>query len=107
MASLPSTSLDDLRSRPAAELVREINENLVRLNSPVAEWRKPHHALQAQLLVQELTRRDLEAAGKEQRRQAKIMVNCTVIITVLTVVMAILTAVMAWMTAFPPSSYLR
>jgi hypothetical protein len=74
----------------------EINRHLAELNGSIADWRRVHHALHAQLLIQELTKRDFEFAQREQRRQASIMVVCTVIITVLTIVIAILTAIMAW-----------
>jgi hypothetical protein len=91
--TLPSLSLDALREAPEAEIVREVNEHLGQLNSSISEWRKPHHAIQAQLLIQEL-------GGREQRKETKTMVKCTIVITTLTVFIAILTAIMAWVTVF-------
>ena|SRR5580704_2818241 len=96
MASLPSASFNDMRTVAEAEIRQEIDGHLAELNGSIAEWRKPHHALQAQLLMQELTRREFELAQREQRRQTKTMVVCTVIITILTVFIAILAAIMAW-----------
>ena len=101
MAPLPSTSLDSLRRASDAEILREINDHLAKLNSSIADFRKAPYAIQAQLLIQELTRRDLEVAGREQRRQSNTMVACTIIITVLTVIVTILTAVMTWVTVYP------
>jgi hypothetical protein len=69
VSSLPSASFNDMRTVAEAEIVREINGHLAALNGSIAEWRKPHHALQAQLLMQELTRREFELAQREQRRQ--------------------------------------
>lgn len=84
--------------------MRAINDHLAALNSSIAEFRKAHHVLHAQLLIQELTRRDLEFAQTEQRGQAKTMALCTIIIAVLTVIIAILTAVMTWGTVFVKSA---
>ena len=98
----PSTSYDSLRQATPEVLVAEIGEHLAAVNGDIADWRKAHHALQAQLLIQELGRRDLEALTDEQRRQNRTMVCCTKIITALTVVVTILTLVTAWAAVFPP-----
>jgi hypothetical protein len=98
MVHLPSTSLVNLSGASRVEIVREIDDHLAQLNSSIADWRKAHHALQAQLLIQELTNR-------EQRRQTATMVGCTVVITALTVVITILTAVTTWETFLPPNSH--
>ncbi len=91
MSPLP---YDDLKKTSKEEIVREIDSHLAQLNSSIAEFRKAHHALQAQLLIQEL-------ASREQRRQTNVMVACTVIITALTVAITFLTAVTTWVTMFP------
>jgi hypothetical protein len=94
MAPLPSASLIELNNAPEPELVREIDMHLAALNSSLADFRKAHHALQAQLLIQEITRRDFVSAQKAQFRQTITMVVCTVVITVLT-------AIITWVTVFP------
>jgi len=101
----PSSSYDALRQATPGEIVAEIGEHLAEINGNMADWRKAHRAMQAQMLLQELGRRDLEQLTKEQRRQSMVMVRCTVIITVLTVVITVLTAVTAWVTIFPPAGH--
>jgi hypothetical protein len=92
----PSSSYDALRQATHGEIVAEIVEQLAEISGDIADWRKAHRAMQAQILLQELQRRDLEQLTKEQRRQSSIMVRCTVIITVLTFVITALTAVTAF-----------
>jgi hypothetical protein len=83
--SMPSL-FQQLQKAPRSEIVAEIDHQLEELNSQIADFRKPHHALYAQLLMQALVNR-------EQRHQARIMVWCTVII-------AVLTAAITWVTIF-------
>jgi hypothetical protein len=72
-------TFNKLEKASRKEIVQEVNVQLEELNSMIAEFRKPHRAVYAQLLLQEL-------AAREQRWQSRIMVVCTIIITVLTVV---------------------
>jgi hypothetical protein len=83
------------------ELVSAIENELAELGSTIAEFRKPHHALKAQILIQERAARQQRVIVDEQRQQARLMVRCTVWMTVLTVVITIMTAVLLWRTLCP------
>jgi hypothetical protein len=91
MSDQLSYTFENIRNVPREEIQNQINHHLAEASSSKAEWRRSLDVLLAQLLIQELTMR-------EQRHQSKIMINCTVIITVLTGVIAILTGVVTWAT---------
>jgi hypothetical protein len=77
---MPSQPLfEKLEKGSRDDIENEINYHLGQLDSTIADFRKQYHALYAQLLIQQL-------AAREQRLQTKIMVVCTVIITILTAV---------------------
>jgi hypothetical protein len=56
---------NDLEKASRKDIVQEVNVQLEELNSTIAEFRKPHRAVYAQLLIQEL-------AAREQRWQSRI-----------------------------------
>lgn len=84
-----------------SELVAGIENDLADLGGMMAEFRKPHRALHAQILIQERTARQQRMIAEEQRKQARLMVRCTAWMTVLTVVITIMTAVLLWKTFSP------
>ena len=77
----PPYTFDKLRTAKKKEVIGAINHQLDLFErSTVSGSDKAVNALNAQFLMQELTRRD-------QNRQARIMIFCTIVITFLTVVL--------------------
>ena len=77
----PPYTFDKLRTAKKKEVIKEINnqlENFERL--PIGGSDKAVYAINAQFLMQELARRN-------QDRQARIMIGCTIAITFLTFVL--------------------
>ena len=70
-----------VRKTPEKAVIDEINNQLALVG------RQHAPDLRAQLLMQELARRD-------QDRQARIMIICTVMISALTILIAVLTAIL-------------
>jgi hypothetical protein len=79
----PPYTFQSLRAASRKEVVDELNRQLA-LVEKADQLDKPHHALRAQLLIQEL-------AGRNQNRQACIMILCTIAITAMTALLVYLT----------------
>jgi hypothetical protein len=76
------------------ELIAAIEEELANLDGMQAEWRKPHHAIKAQIYIR-------ERSDREQRKQTRIMLRCTLWVTVMTVAIMVMTGVLLWKEFFP------
>jgi hypothetical protein len=83
------------------ELITAIEKELANVDSMIAEFRKPHHAIKAMILIQERAAREQRVIVEEQRQPARLVVRCTVWMTVLTVVIATMTAALLWKTFSP------
>jgi type IV secretory pathway component VirB8 len=81
----PPYTFDNLRAAKPPELVNEINRQLHLFETSTASGSdKAAHALNAQILMQEVAR-------KEQNRQACIMIVCTIAITFMTLAITAIT----------------
>jgi hypothetical protein len=81
----PPYTFDKMRDAKPEELVREINRQLeVFEASKDGGSDRALYALRAQFIMQEVSRRD-------QNRQARIMIACTIAITVMTVAITVMT----------------
>jgi hypothetical protein len=94
---LHEKSLEQLSDKDLAEERDRILRDVERGNPINAA----SQILRVQIYIQELAARKQRELVEEQRRQARLMVRCTVVMTVLTVLIAIMTATLLWKTFFP------
>jgi hypothetical protein len=81
----PPYTFHSLRAARRGAVIDQINERLA-LFETVGGLDRPPHAVAAQLLIQELGRRS-------QDHQTRIMIWCTIVVTVMTAVITVMTAV--------------
>jgi hypothetical protein len=87
----PPYTFDKLRAATEKEVIAGINDQLEKLKKKllIGGSDKAVYGLNAQFQIQELARRVQERREEVQDRQARIMIVCTILITVMTLVIAL------------------